>query len=583
MRYKIFLRFFIWILLVLGIGLLSLYICLPTIVESQINKRLSSIIDGHVITFKIDKIGLFNATISRVRLNDDTILDQARIFYDLRKLPEVRIEKLIMSGLHIKADLDGNNQLTIQNIELSKGKSGTKKKLDLSFLQYLPNRISIQNSKISLTAFEKQFYIPFDVLAMIQKDVKKIVLQSNVFLFGQKINTQFAYDLNKGPEQFIARAVSFELESLNSLFSKKIKDVKLSGQSDFRLESSKIKTAWSFSSSGVGFSRPLTGDVSNLTCDIKIEGKKIRIDGAFLLSNSLVSNIGLKYSFIFEPLNTYPFSIKLINKKTKNFKIDYNRVAITLQQPEINLEMVANGQKGFGSIHFKSKRGTAEHQQETVQFSSSKLDCAVSFDVLGLDKQFGLKPEMIFKNLNIASEQGVIRLPELHLSGLASYTKNKGPRVVLNINTKNGKINVDDKKIVVTGVEFNLPVQYPEVRKTMKGRYQIAKIVYDKNYAFGVKGKIIQTRARKFKVDGNLDLARLPGVHPQFDLQINLTKSLDAVLDFSIKPFQLTDKEIKKVLPQLKINADIKMTVLADGKAQFLNSRIKTAMNLKIS
>ncbi len=591
MRYKAFLRYLVWVMLGLSIGLLSLYICLPTIVETQVKRRLSPFLDGHTLDFKIDKIGLFNASLSRIQINNTTILDQVRLVYDLRKLSDIRIKSLILSGLYINGSLDENNQLTIQKIKLPehkilKNKPGKTSKFDmsiLSYLPYLPGRIRIQNSNIKLTAFNRQFFLPFDVMAIVNSDEKKIVIQSNVFPFGQKINTQITYDLNKGPEQFYTQAVSFDLESLNFLLSEKTKDVKLSGLTDFKLESKAYKTAWSFQSSRVGISKPFTGNIHNLDCDVKIADKKVRIDGSFLLNNSLVSNIGFNYNFIFDPLNTYPLSLQLHSKRLNTFNIAYNNAAISAHQPQIKFEMVANRQKGFGSVHFKSNRGNGEYQKEKVKFSSSKFDCSINFDSSAGQTRLEIKPDIVLNRLIIDSDQGDVSLPALHLSGVASYTKDDGLKAVLDLDAQNGKINLPDKKMMISGVNINFPIQYPEVKKPKKGRYQISKIVYDKTHTLGVSGRITQTGPRIFQIGGNILLFQLPNIHPQFDSQVNLTNALDALFTFSVNSFELTGKDIKKVLPQQKINADIKMTVKVDGNAKFSNHQLSTAMKLGIS
>lgn len=79
--------------------------------------------------------------------------------------------------------------------------------------------------------------------------------------------------------------------------------------------------------------------------------------------------------------------------------------------------MVANLQKGSGSVHLQSTKGTFDYENVRAQFSSSTFDSDIGFNISDNDRRFEFNPEMAVNNLRVMSEQGVIDFPAVSLSG----------------------------------------------------------------------------------------------------------------------------------------------------------------------
>jgi len=177
MLFKKIIKIIAWLCIGFTIAMLCLFISLPAIVEFQIEKRLPQFLNPNDIEFDIQKLGFYNAFISKIRISKDISIDSVNFDYDIKdNLQFRRLRKVTISGLSIHASLDENNQIRIKGLAFPKSlKDQTKQSgpLNLAGLPFLPEKIVLQNGKIILHAFDDEFLIPFDVLSTIRlKDGK---------------------------------------------------------------------------------------------------------------------------------------------------------------------------------------------------------------------------------------------------------------------------------------------------------------------------------------------------------------------------------------------------------------------------
>jgi len=505
------------LIITLTIALLVLFISLPAIVETQIEKRVPQFLNPNDIEFDIKKIGFLNTSISKIRVSKGISIDSINIDYNIRdNMSSIRLNKVTVSGLNIHASLDENSQIKIQGLDFPElSKDQTRKdqpqkdqvsQPDLPFLAFLPEKIVLRNAKIILHTLNGEFLIPFDLLSSISTEDEKIVAQAIVYPFGEKINALVTYDINRGIEFLKIKGNSFDLGHIDQFISKKTSELQLKGSVDFILETSSPQKEWKINVSRIGFVQPVEAAVKDLSTTFLIDNQKISAGGTFNISHSLLPTTRIEYGLTLNLKNdltkNYHFDFKLKNAKTDNYKIAHESTFVNIKKPQLSVRLSGTPLKSRGKVTFGLEGGRIQHQKEAV----------------------------LFDDINI-----------------------------------------------------EIPIQYPNIKKRLYGKYSIPTISYNNQYKFSTNGKILQTDSKKIQVSGGVTFKRLPDLKVQFKSIVGFEKGLYASLDFKTNPVKLNYADVEKLMGQGSQNADIDVTVSARGKAELLNHRLKTFMQANVS
>ncbi|NOX33867.1 MAG: hypothetical protein GXP56_09035 [Deltaproteobacteria bacterium] len=550
MLFKKIIKIISWLCLVLTIALFFLFINLPTIVESQIEKRLPQFLNSADVEFNIQKIGFVNTFISKIRITDAISIDSVNIDYDIKSISSVHINKVTISGLQIHAGIDENNQIKIRGFNLPGTPGDHAGKPDLSFL---PGKIVLKNARIFLDVLNKEFLIPFDVLSTINKKDGKIFVTTMVYPFGEKFYTFVTYDINKGIKFVKIEGKSFDSGYIIPFISKKINGVQLTGPVDFSLESSDVSKKWKLNISRIGFIKPIEAVVKDFSTIVLINDQKISANGTFDISNNLLSATRMEYVLNLN-LNrgekNYPdFDLRLKNSKIKAVKIYYDSNFANIREPEFNAWISGSPLKNKGKITLGIKKGRIRNQKESLSFKNMKLSSDFVADFSDQGSGLSSKLSLNAENIRVQSDPMDSTLPSLNVSG----------------------------------IKIEIPIRYPEPFKKKYGKYFVPDISLYNKYSFSTKGRIFQTDSKEFKINGSVIFKTLPDAKTQFDSTIGFKKDFYAFAAFKINPFKLSFKNLGKLIPKELQKADIDATAAASGKAKFLNHKLKTSMNLKIN
>ncbi|MEN8212338.1 MAG: hypothetical protein ABFR31_11520, partial [Thermodesulfobacteriota bacterium] len=319
MLFKKTVKIIFWVVLSLTIVLLVLFINLPNIIESQLEKRVPQFLNSDDIEFDIQHFGFLNTNISRIRVFKSISIDSVNIDYDIKNMSpflsiksngkiDFKVKKMTVSGLNIQAILDENMQIKIKGLKPPEKSNNQSKKNALSFLQYLPRKIVLENSKIVLhfqsDKFDDDLFIPFDLISIISEDDGEIVVKAKVYPFGETIACLITCDVNSGIKFIQIQGSSFDIGHFDQFISKLTDKLQFKGAFDFKLESSSPKKRWDLDISKIALIKPVEVEIKDIKTDLLLGNRKIDAKGFMNISSSLMletgmPEIGLKYGMIF--------------------------------------------------------------------------------------------------------------------------------------------------------------------------------------------------------------------------------------------------------------------------------------------
>ena len=540
MLFKKLIKIIVWLCLGLILVCLLAFISLPTIVESQIEKRLPLFLNPNDVEFDIQKIGVSHTLVSKIRVSKGISIDSINIDYDIKKLPSIHLSKVTLSGLTLHASLDENNQIRIQGLEFPKTSKNQTGQSDFSSLSFLPEKIVLQNSKIILHTVDDEFLIPFDVLSTISSKDGKIVARTLVYPFGEKINTLVTYDINKGIEFLKIEGKSFDLGHIDSFISKTIQKVQLKGPVDFVLETSSPQKKWDITVSEIGFVQPVETAIKDLSASLLIDHQNISASGTFGIFHS-------------------PLPVTF------------------------NARFSGTPSKSKGTISLRLKKGRIEHQKEALVFGDTKIISDIVADFTDTGKGLNSKWALTANHIRIKSGSMASSFPFAGVSGWFRLDKSNRPSLGMTLKASDGKIISSEFKTKAAGINIEIPISYPNTKGKLYGKYSVPNISYNNQYNFSTKGKILQTDSKEFQVTGGVTFKTLPGLKTRFKSIIGFEKGIRASLDFKTNPVKLTDADIVKLIGQKVQAADIDVTVSARGQAGYSNHQLKTFMRIKIN
>ena len=604
MPFKKTLKIILWFFLSLSIALLIVFINLPNILESQIKiqieKRVSNFLNPGDIEFNIQNSGLFNTHISKIRIFESITIDSINIDYGIKDLSSMAIKKVTISGLNIHANLDKNNQIKIKGIDSSEDSKGQSEKKDLTFLQYLPGKITVQNSKIILdlpnNASDDKFLIPFDIISSINVHDNKIDAKVKLYPFGETINGFISYDINKGIKSVQIHGKSFDIGHMNHFISKHADRLQLKGLINFKLESKSLNKKWDMDISQIALIQPLKANIQNIKVNISIDNRKIRATGFMQVSNPLLQTIGLKYSATIDLHNKNYLDLKFETKKIDTLKLSYKSNFIVVRQPELSARFKGIPENIKGEIIFNSNNINLQNNQGGITATDLKI---VSNIVAGFSKNgndITSKFKFITNNIVINSDFMDSSIPKAGISGEFFLDNNNSPSCDMVIRINDGKISSLKYKTKASGIDIELPVLFPQPGKNIYGKYSISSILYDKKYNFCTKGEILQTNSKdfkdrvnsllntRFKIAGNIDFNLLPDITTFFESIIGFDeKGFQASCDIQTDSFKFSESDFKKLKLSKIIIPNFDVTAMVNARADFADNRLTSFMNLSIN
>jgi len=583
MHFKNFVKICTWSGLGLAIVCLLVFISLPRIAEVQIEKRLPQFLNSSTIEFHIQNIGFFNTFVSRIRVSKGISIDSVNIDYHIKKLSSILLKKVTISGLTVHATLDENNQIKIPGLEFPKVTKGQNRQSDRSFLPFLPEKIVFKNARLILDVLGEEFLIPFDVLSFINSKDGKIVANTFLYPFGEKINTLVTYDINKGLESLKIEGKFFDSAHINPYILRKTAGVQLKGPVDFTLETSSPQKKWNINISQLGFVHPVEASLKDLSTILLIDNQTISASGAFNISGPILPATRMEYDLTLDLKNQCHFDLKLKNTTADACKIVYESNIAILKNPRFSARFNGTPLKSKGKITLAVKQGRIQYQKEAFRFGGTKINSDITLDFTGHGNGLKSKWALSANNIHIKSALMDSNFLVAGISGWFLFDKTNSPSFGMTLKASGGEIISPEFKTRASGINIEIPFRYPNPGNNVYGTYSIPTISYDNRYIFSTSGKLLQTGLKKFLVSGKAAFKTLPDLKARFKSSIGFKKGVFVSLDFKTDPVKLSDADMVKLAGPVFQNADIDVTASARGKARYLDHRFKTFLHLDLS
>jgi len=549
-------------------------------------------LNPETVEFDIQKIGVFNTHVSNLRVGKGLSIDSVNMRYGIDGLSSFQLKTVSISGLRVHADLDADNRMKIDGLNLREASGEPSGGPDLSFLPYLPGKILLENSTLELNTVKGKFVIPFTIMASLTPEDGKINLQARCYPFGEKIEVRMTYDLRSGLEFLKTEAASFDLSHLNPLLLKISDDIKLTGPVNFSLETTSPLKKWQLSLSRFGILTPFEATLMDFSTQVFIHDSAIRLVGTGGMSASMLPAFPIEYGLTLDRKKRTHYVLSLNTPKLKSYEINHPSISAALKNLQLHATLQGSLEKSKGNIIVNMKNGRIDRQTEKISFDQTEIRSNIESDLTQTGRGFHSTLNLIARKLHIASDQVTARFPSVCVAGEFGL-KNKGqksqpgagntPFARLTFKASNGSVSSAEFKTTASGIDVEMPIQYPYTGKTKYGTYTIPKISYDNQYYFRTSGRLIQTGVEKIKITGGVKFQTLPGLFTQFTSRIGFKKGLEASLDFKTNPVRLNAADIEKFFPGQVTGADIDVKIFARGNARYLHHQLKTSMHLDIT
>ncbi len=562
--------------------LLLIFINLPFIVESQIAKRIPMVFSTADIDFDIQKIGFRNTFISKVRFGKGLSIDSINIDYRIKGFSSIHIDAVTISGLKVIAMVDENNHVKLQGLDIPQAAGGGSKKSYNNLLSMLPKIVVLKNCRFVLHKGNHDFQIPFDIMSTLKLQDHKIMAHILFYPFGENISTKIVYDINRGIELVSVEGASLDVNHMYQLLPGAAQKFQLNGLVDFKAVSSAPLKKWEIMVSNLNMNKPFQNRIDDLTAMVFLDNQEVRVEGTMDLTAHKIPPVQLSYGVMVDMKNGLVFGLNLKNAPLKSMNIKQGFISANAANPEISANLNGTFEKAKGRIHLTVGKGRVHHKAETVNFSKLDLNADIAADFTKKGQGISSRFTIDAKNIQAKSDEIDSLLPKVSVSGKLKLNKSFEPSGHAVLSLSDGRITSDKSKINASGLSVTLPFQYPEPTAGTTGKYEMPVFSYDNKHTLRLKGSILQTKAREFKLDGVIDNTSFPQVSTQFTCTAGVNKTGYADIDFSTNSFQIMTQDIQKLIPGHKLTADIDMTARIEGKAEFGDKQTATAAVISI-
>ncbi|MFA5903362.1 MAG: YdbH domain-containing protein [Desulfobacula sp.] len=540
---------------ILGLFLL-LFTNLPFILESHLQNHPPEFLNSGDLDFSIRNIGVSNIFISDVRISEDIDIDSVNIDYKIKSLRQIEIKKVTISGLTLVARLDEKNRIQIQGLSFpGTSKSENNKKNELSFPPFLPEKLDFKNCRIILKAFHEETLIPIEIFSSLRLENKKILFQADIHLFGETIVSNLTYDLEKGIEFVRLEGKSFGLDHLEPFIPKNIKEIKLNGDVDFKLESSFPQKEWNLYISKLDFINPLHMAFEEINAGIVISQHVITTGGTFKIAHPLLS------------ANKINYDLKIDTSKGVDSEffihtgpVMVNSEAMAASFPEIAVSgMISISENNIPNINIliQSSKGRVHSLLYKTLASDISFEIPINYPALK-DKSIGKfsLPSITYNNQFVFSTKGDILQTDTKILKITGKVLSKTlPAVQTQIDAILDFEN--DVKAYACFETNRFKLKYPDIKRIIPQN----QTPFEMDLLTSVKGSMdytnhqLKTRMQMNVTDSSISL-------PELDLK---AKGINTRIDFN-------DLLIPETIPGQVLtirSIDIKKIRISEAKIQF--------------
>lgn len=576
------------------IVLLLVFINLPGIVENQAKKHLSGLVNSDQLEFDIERIGFSHFYMSNIRLASGISIDSMDVGYDIAGLSSAQLKTVKLSGLTIRARLDQNNQVSIQGLEFGKSSQDPGQSMDFRSLdpRFLPEKIVINSGKLVIEAFGQELSIPFDVLSTLDTATGRIVILTTMTPYGQQIRTQLRYQSDTGIEFIRLEGKSIDLALMNRFIAGKTDSVVFGGTSDIIVESLAPQKEWTLLVSKVSLVQPLGMALVQVAATVKINDKKMDVQGQFDFAFPMLPVIPVRYGATIDLKEDNAFKAQLETTRVQTIHIAHSSGDLTLKSPKLSVGLSGTPKKskgnlafGFDSGEFKMagfKVNIPDSKTQTVFVSKTNLTSEITADFSALNPVTAVFKSMV-NGLGAQSAMGDVKFAQCNVSGRVGVDKKHQPYGQFRVCASKGELDSSQYKVHASAIKFDLPIDFPDTRSRVSGTYAVPVILVQEKYQAGISGNIVQTGSKQFKVDGKADLKPLPGFLATYDATIGFEKDFGMVLDFTVDPFKISEKQIKQVMGPKLGNTVVAATVAVKGNAVVQGSKVLSRLEMNMT
>lgn len=582
-RFKKIFKWLVFAAMAGTIFLAAVYISLPVILQNQIEKRLPEYISPHVLTLKIDTIGFSHVALSNLVLNNEIYLDHVDLYFNLQVgQRKIDIEKIVLSGLRAAVEVDEQYGIQIKGLVNKNSEPAADVSVDPALFSLLPDRISLKNSAVEIKFLDQQIYLPVTALVSIDKQQKQTTVQCKVFPFGNPVTLQADLDQAFQVDSVKITAQQFDPGFLNSFISSNASFPRIQGKTDVVIESTDQLTKWWFSFSKIGFSGDFSGHIADFSGSAVIGEHGIGLNTDFVLSSPVTGQVPLVCQVKTDNRQAYPYSLTLKNRTAFDLNINRADTALKTAHVDFDCELIADAQKGIGSIQLQTRKGEVNLNGKTVSIASGKISCGMTASFGRTDFDLRLKPQVVLKKVVAKIEKQRFSFPLLECDGLGRIDDTFAYYGKMTVKSENGKMTLPDQKISAAGISFVLPVQYPVVQKKETGRYRVDQLTFDNSLTFSAQGRIDQTGPFDFDFNAGVKCRQLLKIAPELDGQIKVYPEPEMAVSVKIPAFSITDRDFAKILPKLPIKSKFNLEVGAAATVEFKNNTINSGMTVDI-
>ncbi len=611
MQFKAFLRYLVLSFMVVVVLLQALFLALPIIVETLIQKHLPrELPQGLVLSevgFKIEKIGMRHILVTNINLGQGLSADLVDLQYCLKDLKRFTLEKVTVSGLKIKGQVDAHWQFHFNGAVFPSQITDTQKKSKdpshynlNSFSGFLPKQVVLKDANLSITTLDHEILIPFEVLASLDTQQNRAVLNASFHPLGQTIKTVVSGDFYSGIDFLRLETRSFQTEVLNVLLSGLLPEtgkISFSGPVDMDILKKK-DTDWQLSLSQLKLDMPNYPDylgknfksgvkIQNFNASVGTKSDKLFAAGGFDLVSSLVPVMGVNFDLKLDRNKTSSpfFDLTVKNREINEISLVRGSNGINFKKPHFAFTLKGNPDRQTGKISFDCKNFNANHGKETLFIKNILLNSGIKGDFSDRGNGLNFDIQSDLSMLKFLSKTGQAEFSAANLTGKATITKQFHPLVHLDARIKNGRIDSSEFKMAAMGINARLPLVFPFENKNKSGSFSINEIVYDKKLKAGLSGNITQTISLGVLIGGQAAIPGLKGFKLRFEGKAG-GGTPHARIDFFSKPFLLKPVYLEKIMPglipELSMSPDSAVKFSSKGSVEYSPDGVKTRASIMI-
>ncbi|WP_022668352.1 intermembrane phospholipid transport protein YdbH family protein [Desulfospira joergensenii] len=615
MRFKTLIKIGLVSGLVLFACLMLLAAGLPFIAEQAIHQKFKETLRERDIQFRIDRIGASRMVISGLGMGRGLSADQVVLEYEWdlsQPFPFwLSPQKLILSGISLKGEMDESNKFIIQGIGPETGSvSGDTEKSVQDILPLLPKKLVVKNSLIFLTLRGRGIHIPFEVLASIDQENKRTDLSGEFTLFGNKVQILAGLDLRKlsirdfagAIQSFTMDAAGFELGDLVSLLGPSDSPFLFSGGSDIRIVK-KGRSDWGVSLSKINLARPWGLGIDSLSADLGLENKILTLNTGFNLICRELPGIRIQKpgSGSKEP-GPLPISLsgrlqldlggggqgpklKSLNLETSTLKglvVAQDLQRIRVEDPFMALTLKGDKEKIKGKIFIRSGRVWADLEGGKIAGRSLEIESDIRGKAYETSKQAGtglslaldLKSRISGIRVGASGVRGEFKA--LETRALFRFDGGDNPELTGVAGLINGQVSFPGLGVECRGIRASLPFKIGADGRYKQGTFSVDSIQYGKRPGIRMSGEMAQTGPLELEFKGDLACPDVEELKLDFSGNADLDKTVSARVDFSAPFFRLLSERVRALVPELGLAAEYDLGLSCRGGISYKGEKIQT-------